>query len=348
MISPKKNVQAMSRYDPPLEGRRDKLRLDFNENTRGPSPRVLEVLGSLTPEIISTYPEYDDAYDYFAKSFALDRSRLLACNGTDEAIRIIFNTYIGEGDTIVLPTPTYALFGIESTLAGAEIKEVFYNKDLSFPSSEVIAASEGARMVVMVNPNNPTGTAVENDTIREVAKRAEIVLVDEAYYEFNQRTALSLLDKYDNIIVTRTFSKVYGLAGLRLGLVMAHPSTISTLRKVASPYSVNSLSLLCAKATLEDMDYINAYIKEVMASRTQLIEGIRALGITAYDSRANFVVCRFGDNAKIIDEELRKRGILVRDRSSYPLLEGCLRIGVGTPQQTRTVLSAIEDILEVL
>lgn len=344
MIRPRRTVEAMPRYDPPLEGRRGKLRLDFNENTRGPSPKVLEALASVTPEAIATYPEYKAAYGRFAAHFGVDPAGMLATNGTDEAIRVIFATYIEEGDTVVLSSPTYALFEIESALSGADVRRVMYNPDLSFPDRAFIEAARGARMAVVVTPNNPTGTAVGIDTIRALAETCEIVLVDEAYYDFNGVSALPLLAEYDNIIVTRTFSKAYGLAGMRLGFAFASPDTISTLRKVASPYSVNTLVLACALATLDDQAYIDAYIDEIRASRTRLIEGLRALGYETFDSCANFVVCRVGPDATDVARSLEARGILVRDRSSYPLLEGCIRISVGTHENTAQVLAAMGEI----
>ncbi len=344
MINPKKTVAAMPRYDPPLEGRRDKLRLDFNENTRGPSPNVFKALAAIKPEDIATYPEYGAAYDYFARFFGVKRECLLATNGTDEAIRVIFGTYIGQGDKVVLPSPTYALFDLESAFAGADVVKVPYNEDLTFPRDAMLAAAEGARMVVVVTPNNPTGSAVALDDIRELAKRSEIVLVDEAYFDFHKVSALPLLEEYDNILVTRTFSKAYGLAGMRLGFVIASQDAIHTIRKVASPYSVNTIVLKCAMATLDDINYISEYIEEVIISRKKLIEGLRRLGYQVFDSEANFVVCRIGDDASLVARELESRGILVRDRSSYPLLEGCIRISAGTIDDTQRVLETMADI----
>jgi len=336
----------MPRYDPPLEGRRDKLRLDFNENTQGPSPKALEVLKNVTPEMLSTYPEYKDAYVFFARHWGVDSANILATNGTDEAIRIIFNTFIGEGDVVVLPAPSYALFELESILFGADIRRVYYNDDLSFPTGRMIEASRGAKLVVVVNPNNPTGTSVPLEAIARIAQEAELVLVDEAYSEFNRTTALPLLEDHDNIILTRTFSKAFGLAGLRLGFAISTPEVISTLKKVASPYSVNTLALACAKATLTDRDYISRYVDEVIEARGELISGLRELGFDVFDSDANFVVCRIGDDAKAYAAALRDRGILVRDRSSYPLLKGCIRMGVGTKEQVRTLLEVLGKIQE--
>ena len=346
MIEPKRPVATMPRYDPPLEGRRDKLRLDFNENTRGPSPNVLKALAQIRPEDISTYPEYGAAYDYFAEFFEVDRTNLLATNGTDEAIRVIFGTYIGEGDRVVLPEPTYALFDLESAYAGADVVKVPYNKDLTFSREATLAAAKGARMTVVVTPNNPTGTAVPLDDMRELAKRSEIVLVDEAYFDFHKVSAIPLIEEYDNIIVTRTFSKAYGLAGMRLGFAIAAPGVIRTLRKVASPYSVNTIVLKCAIATLEDRTYVSDYIDEVIISRKRLIEGLRRLGYHTFDSEANFVVCRVGPDASLVAKKLASRGILVRDRSSYPLLEGCIRISAGTVEDTQRVLAAMAEIQE--
>jgi len=345
MINPKKRVQDMPYYDPPLEGRRSLMRLDFNENTRGPSPKAMDVLRNAGPELLSAYPEYSKAYERFSSYYGLDKDCILASNGTDESIRLIYNAYVGEGDRVVLPVPTFAIFESESRLQGADLEKVPYNKDLSFPENRLIEQCEDAQLTIIVNPNNPTGTSADISVIEKAVWRSELVLVDEAYAQFSKRTSLDLVKEYDNIIVTRTFSKACGLAGLRLGLAFASPEIISTLKKVSSPYSANALAIECACATLDDDEYVASYIDEVKKSRERLTKGLADLGLTPFRSDANFVLCKVGKDVKSVVGALREKGVLVRDRSSYELLEGCLRIGAGTMEETEYVLSALKDIL---
>ncbi|MHC1605523.1 MAG: histidinol-phosphate transaminase [Candidatus Methanofastidiosia archaeon] len=346
MIEPKKYIQKIPLYDPPLEGRKEKLRLDFNENTVGPSPKVAEVLKRIDPQIISSYPEYNRAYTFFSKFYNIEKGNILATNGTDEAIQLIFDAYVSPGDKVVIPTPTFAIFKLEASLAEATTKEIMYNKDLSFPVEGTINASQDAKLTIIVNPNNPTGSAVDQKIIEKIISSARLVLVDEAYFDFYKKTSLPLVKEYDNIIVTRTFSKAYGLAGLRLGLAFASEDIISTLKKVSSPYSVNSLALECGIAALKDQNYLNKYVEESVASREILKKELEKMGLVVFNSNANFVVCRFGKNASRIAKKLKEKGILVRDRSSYPLLEGCLRIGAGTIKQTEAFITALKKILE--
>ncbi|MBN1786072.1 MAG: histidinol-phosphate transaminase [Candidatus Methanofastidiosa archaeon] len=342
MIEPKRFVRDAKCYVPPMEGRRGKIRLDFNENTWGPSPKVMERLRTLSSEIISTYPEYQKAYDLFSEKFGIDRSRMLVTNGSDEAIRLTYNAYISPGDKVVIPVPTFAIFGLEAELFGANAVEVPYNKDLSFPEDEVIEASEGARMTIVVTPNNPTGTSASLDAIESIAQRSEVVFVDEAYHEFKGISALPLIEDYDNIIVTRTFSKAYGLAGLRVGLVFANEGIIDTLRKVVSPYSVNSIAIECAMAAMQDQGYMRSCVERIIQSRERLASGLRSLGFKVFDSDANFIICDLGKEHKRVVELLKGEKILIRDRSGDRLLENCIRLSAGTMEETEKLLEALQ------
>jgi len=198
--------------------------------------------------------------------------------------------------------------------------------------------------VMLANPNNPTGTGVGLLAIERILHRARkaVVLVDEAYYEFSGVTALGQIERVPNLFVCRTFSKVFGMAAMRMGCLFSHEANIAYLHKAQSPYSVNSLAVMAAQAAVEDRAYVETYVAEVLAARELLCVGLEKLGITYVPSSANFVLGHFGERALEVRDALKGRGILVRDRSYEA--KGCVRITVGTREQTRELLAALEEI----
>ena len=241
----------MAPYRPPTDGRGGMLRLDFNENTIGCSPRVVEVLQkTATPQFLAVYPEYQASREKMAPFFAVDPDQLVFADGTDEAIQVMVHTYVDAGDEVLIPWPTFPIFRVAAESVGAKIKLIRYGKaKLDFPLGRLLrAVSAKTRLILIANPNNPTGGAIgldEIETILQAAPRAAVV-IDEAYFEFYGVTALDLLARYPNLFVSRTFSKVYGMAGLRIGCLFSQAENIAMVRKFQSPYSVNSLAVACA------------------------------------------------------------------------------------------------------
>jgi len=347
-IQPRQNIQLMKKYDPPLEGREGKLRLDFNENTVGCSPRVIQALQNVSAETLSTYPEYSKFREKLAKYLSLKPEQVLRTNGTDEAIQTVMMAYLNKDDEIILPVPTFAIFEVYASIIGARINKVLYNEDLSFPTQRVLNnINNKTKMVILVNPNNPTGTAIPEEDIISILEKARncIVLIDEAYYQFYGKSAKELLPRYENLIIIQTFSKAFGLAGLRLGYLMAKKEIIANLEKVISPYSVNSIAMVAAEAALDDREFVNNYVKEVEESKKYVANELMKLGIRVFPSEANFVIANFGEICDKVYEKLKERGILVRNRTNYPLLKNCLRIGIGTKEQSRQLLAEINNIL---
>ncbi len=344
---PREAVVRMAPYSPPTGGRRGRLRLDFNENTVGCSPRVIEFLRrSLQPDGLAVYPEYTEARPALAAFFGVAPDQLLLSNGTDEAIQVIVNTYVDDGEDVLLLRPSYAMYRFYCELAGAAVREVDYRPgDLAFPFEELLAAIRpSTRAILIANPNNPTGTGIgleEIEAILTAAPRAA-VLIDEAYFEFCGVTALPLLNRAPNLFVSRTFSKVYGMAAMRLGCVFSQAANIAYLHKAQSPYSVNALAAAAAAEAVRDTAYIRGYVAEVLASRELLYQGFERLGIPYYRSQANFVLFRAGARAIEIRDKLRERSVLVRDRSYE--LEGCVRVTAGTREQTGQFLAALGEI----
>jgi len=346
-IKPRPAVLGMKPYSPPTAGRAGKLRLDFNENTVGCSPRVIEALKSrLEADGLAVYPEYGEAKNAIAQYFHVQPDQFVFTNGTDEAIQVFVNAYVDDGQEVLLLRPSYAMYRFYCEVAGARIREIDYPwPDLEFPLQTVLdAITPETRAVLIANPNNPTGTGISLLGIERILHRARkaVVLVDEAYYEFSGVTALTEIERVPNLFVSRTFSKVFGMAAMRLGCLFSHPANIQFLHKAQSPYSVNSLAIMAAQAAVEDSAYIQNYVAEVLAARELLCVGLEKLGIGYIPSSANFVLAKIGERAIEVRDTLRNCGILVRDRSYEA--PGCVRMTVGTREQTRRLLATLEEI----
>lgn len=347
VLRPRRAVLEMAPYSPPTGGRADKLRLDFNENTVGCSPAVITALQKrLDAAQLSVYPDYCEAKQVLADFFHVKPQQLLLTNGTDEAIQVLINTYVGQGNEVVLLRPSYAMYRFYAQVAGAVIREIEYQgESMEFPLQHVLdAITPATRAVIFGNPNNPTGTAASLLAIERILKRARkaAVLVDEAYYEFCGITAVGQIERSPNLFVSRTFSKAYGLAAMRMGFVLSHEANINFLHKAQSPYSVNVPAVVAAEEAVRDTAYIENYVAEILAARELLCVGLEKLKITYVPSSANFLLMRLGTRAVPVRDELRERGILVRDRSYE--VPGCVRVTVGTREQTRRFLTALEEI----
>ncbi len=347
MLRPRRAVLKMAPYSPPTGGRAGKMRLDFNENTIGCSPRIIEFLRQqLNEEMLAVYPEYGHVRPALAEFFRVDPDQLLLTNGTDEAIQVLINTYIDDGDDVLLLRPSYAMYRFYAEVAGASIREIPYRRgDLQFPLEELLAAiTPSTRAVLVANPNNPTGTAVPLAGVEQILKRAKkaAVLIDEAYYEFCGISALGLLAEYPNLFVSRTFSKVYGMAAMRLGCLFSQASNVTFLHKAQSPYSVNALAALAAEEAIRDTAYVQNYVTEALAARELICVGLERLGIPYIPSQGNFLLMRVGKRAIEIRDKLREEQVLVRDRSYE--IAGCVRVTTGTRQQARRFLEELGKI----
>jgi len=346
IVRPREAVLRMAPYSPPTAGRAGKLRLDFNENTVGASPRVAEFLRrQLSAGDLAVYPEYGEARNALAEFFGVNPDQFLISNGTDEAIQVFINTYVNAGEKVVLLRPAYAMYRFYAELAGAKIREVNYRRPrMDFPLEELLDhIAPSTRAVIIANPGNPTGTGTSLAGIERILKRASraVVLIDEAYFEFCGVTALPLIERSRNLFVSRTFSKVFGMAAMRLGCLFSHPANVAYLRKTQSPYSVNTLATLAVQEAVRDRHYVEHYVTEVLAARELLCVGLEKLKIPYVPSSANFILVNAGKKAAALREALRERGILVRDRSHE--VPGHVRITVGTREQTQRLITALEE-----
>jgi histidinol-phosphate aminotransferase len=337
----------MAPYSPPAEGRGNKLRLDFNENTVGCSPRVIEFLKQrLDANRLATYPEYSEAKPELSAFFGVAPDQMLLTNGTDEAIQVLVNTYVDDGDDVIVLTPSYAMYRFYAEVAGAHIREVPYRAGtLAFPLEELLEAIESTtRLVLISNPNNPTGSAASPEGIEQILEKSPstAILVDEAYYEFCGITGLRWLNEYPNLFVSRTFSKIYGMAGMRLGCLFSQAANLAYVHKAQSPYSVNILAALAAREAVRDKDYIRKYVTEVLAARELVYVGLEKLGVPYYESQGNFVLMKIGERSIEVRDRLRASGVLVRDRSYE--IPGCVRVTIGTRDQMRRFLAELEKV----
>ncbi len=346
--APRAVVRAMKEYHPPL-GNRDGLRLDFNENTLACSPRVREALQKITAGDLTRYPERGPVEALVARSLALAPEQVLLTNGVDEAIHVLCQTYLNPGDEILLPVPTYSMYEVYASATGATIVPVQASREeFAFPYEQVLAAiTPRTRLIALANPNSPTGATLPREQILSLARMAPqaIVLADEAYFHFFGETVIDCLEQHPNLVVARTFSKAYGLAGLRLGLLATNAESMHWLRRVISPYSVNALALACLPPALEDTAYLDWYVSEVKAARTEFYAVCDELGVRTWPSQANFVLLEIGAQHREFTRAMHERGILVRDRSTDPGCDGCVRVTVGTREQMRACHAALRAAL---
>lgn len=346
-LKPRRAVLDMAPYSPPTGGRAGKLRLDFNENTVGCAPSVIEALkNALDAPALAVYPEYGTAKQAVAEYFQVRPEQFVFTNGTDEAIQVFINTYVDDGQEVLVLKPAYAMYRFYAEVAGASVREIEYKQPgLEFPLDELLdAITPETRAILIANPNNPTGTGASLLAIERILRRARkaVVLIDEAYYEFSGVTALSEIERVPNLFVCRTFSKVFGMAAMRVGCLFSHEANIQFLHKAQSPYSVNALAVAAVQAAVKDKAYIESYVAEILAARELLCFGLEKLGIRYVPSSANFVLTYMGARAVPVRDYLRDRSILVRDRSYE--IPGCVRITVGTREQTRQLLANLEEI----
>ena len=329
----------------------DGLRLHLNENTGGCSPRVIEAIRRLKPTDISTYPSYPTLVIAIAKYFDVDPEWVLLTNGLDEGILMaaighISKARIHDAETIV-PTPAFDPYPNSTMAAGATSIRVPANSDLSFPTDAVIKAiTPRTRMIFLNTPNNPTGQLISIADLARIsdAARDAIVLIDEAYIEFGGESFLPQLAHHANVLVGRTFSKAYGLAGMRVGIVIGQPPALQPVRDVTLPFNINVIALTAVQAALEDAEFLPRYAAEVRESRERLYAACRRLGLQYWESAANYVLVRVGETAPFI-QALSARKIHVRDRSKDPATPGCVRITAGMIEHTNAAIEALESVV---
>ncbi len=352
----------MREYRPPLEGRSEGyLLLDFNERTIPPPERIRILLEEYSQRgNINVYPEYGDLDQIIARYAGVRRGQVIFTNGSDQGIDIIFRATVDKGDKVIIPSPSFAMFYQSAGIQGAEvIRPRYTGEELSFPLEEVLdAIDRDTRLVIVCNPNNPTGSVVSKEDVEKIVRRAKefntAVLSDEAYHEFNpQFTVKDLIDSYDNLFVTRSFSKVLGIAALRAGYALSQEGNISQLRKIRGPYDVNMEAVAVVRSLRhkDTKDEMMSYIREVMEeAKPRTEEFLRSKGIKTYPSGVNFLLV---DPLPFSSEEVYEflksyqtqqySGILVRPREDPP---NTFRLTIGTNENMELFFEAFTKYLE--
>jgi histidinol-phosphate aminotransferase len=340
----------MKEYHPPL-GNRDLLRLDFNENTLACSPKVREVLGSISAGALTRYPEREPVEAVVAAHLQLAPEQVALTNGVDEAIHALFEAFLEAGDELLLPVPTYTMYEVYASATDARVVTVQAADDLQFPFERLLSAvTPKTKIIAIANPNSPSGSVATREQLLQLARRAPhaVLLVDEAYFHFYGETIIECVATLPNLIAARTFSKAYGLAGLRLGVLAGPVELMRWIRRVLSPYSVNSLALACLPPALGDTAYLEWYVSEVLAARAEFETVLDAVQIRHWPSRANFILVDIGLQHAQFVHLMRTSGVLVRDRSNDAGCDGRVRITIGTREQMQRAIVALNEAVTAL
>jgi len=318
------------------------IKLNTNENPFPPSPRVVDAIRTLDPEHLRRYPspKADAFRAVAARVHGVSPDMILAGNGSDEILAIVMRTFLGPGETLAYPDPTYSLYPVLAEGSENRVRTVTWEPNWQLPIDALLAT--GARAIFFANPNAPTGTVVKKARVRDLANAFDgLLLVDEAYVDFADESCLDLVRDLPNVVLCRTFSKGYSLAGLRFGYAIAAPAVVAEMMKVKDSYNCDAISILAATAALEDQDYARRSWQAVRAERSRLTSEMGKRGYDVIPSQANFVLVGCPDgNAADVYRRLKSQGILVRFFDK-PGLSDKLRITIGTTAQNDAVLRAM-------
>jgi histidinol-phosphate aminotransferase len=344
----------MTAYDKPPE-LYDGLRLHQNENTGGCSPRVLEALARLRADEVGFYPPYTEATRACARYLGVTPDLLALTNGLDEGIMGLAVAYLRArpGSSVLpealVPEPAFEIYRVDTDVVEGRLVQVMPRPDFQFALDEVLAAiTPATRVVFLTNPNNPTGVSMPLEAVRHIAKQVPkeaVVFVDEAYAEFAGTTFIPELSSFPNVIVGRTFSKAFGLAGLRIGCLVGAPAVLNPIRAAIPVYSVNIAAAVGVQAALGDLDHLRGYLAQVKESKALLYAACDRLGLRYWPSDANFVLVHAGDRTRDLVKGTAERGIYLRDRSTEPGCAGCIRIATGIVEHTRRAIAVMEEVL---
>jgi len=355
MVQPKKHLidihrSALEKYD-----RTRYLRLDKNENTSNiPAFLLKKGKAGITPELISTYPQVYLLYEKLSRYLSLDENCILITAGSDAAIKNVFEVFINPQDEVIIPDPTYAMYEIYARLYQATLHKVPYGLDLSFSMETLrLSVTEKTKLIALANPNSPTGCVFSPkelvDLIKFTEQRNILLLIDEAYYPYYPYSLIQYVKSYTNLIVTRTFSKAFGLASLRLGYAAAHPELIRSLSKFRPNYETNGLAVLFGCLLLDNPDVVEKNVRDAIEGREFLADEMSKMGFFSYPSQTNFLNIKVGKRLVIpLTEYLNKKGILIKPGFDHPALRECIRITVGPVHQMNLLTEHIHAFISTL
>lgn len=344
MVQPKDYYKDVELYAIPRVRPDISLKLDANENTLGCSPVVLDALSKASYKDISQYPAYGNIEKKIAEFNNVPENYVMITNGGDASVKALFFSYIKEGDEVLFASPSYSMYKINVALANAKLISVPYEEKWRYPTRQIInRISENTKMIIICSPNNPTGDIIPEKDLIEILEAAPnaVVLLDEAYYRFsktNPKGLLHLVNTYKNLIVLRTFSKDFGLAGMRVAYSVAQPYLMDNIRKALDPFPVTNLSIIAAEAALQDQQYVDDYISRVHQAKDQTFSAIKPYVDEIYDTETNFLWINLNSKQEWVFHKLLKNNIKVR-RFSSPETNGFIRLTIGTPEQMKEVVS---------
>jgi len=349
-------IPALAGIERLREGGRERegmVALDRNERL-SPLPEAIldELRAGVDSRLLTEYPSTDRLYDDLAAHLGVAREQLLLTPGSDGAVRALHHAYVRPGDRTVMLTPSYAMYPIYTRMFGAIPDEVPFAADRSLDSDDLLERIRpGVRAVLLANPNQPTDTLLDDDVLEAVIARAAdagaLAVIDEAYFPFSATTVLDWTARFANLVVLRTFSKAWGLAGLRVGCVIADPQVAATLFKVRSAYDVNAAAALFLRTFLTHPEVAADYVAEVDSGRRALGERLRALGLEPLGEHTNFQVFRVAPRADpaALADALDQRGFIVKGPFGAPCLAGSLRATLGPPDLMHRFADALGDAL---
>src|SRR6266850_6024025 len=346
----KPEVRGLTAYT--LKHFEAEVKLDQNENPHElPADLEREVMERVLSRPWGRYPEFVPVavLKTLAKFTGWKEDGILVGNGSNELIQAALTVTLGPGRRVAVPQPTFSLYKLMATTLQSEVVEVFLNSEnMTFDVDGLVKAARNADVLVICNPNNPTGTLLETDAVVTLLKNAKgLVLLDEAYHEFSEQSARPLLEKHRNLVVLRTFSKAMAMAGLRFGYMMADPEIAREIYKAKLPYNVNIFTLAAADVVVERRAVLSQAITSLIRERDRVIGELQKRpALKVFPSKANFVLIKTGMPARELFEALYTKGVLVRDVSAYPLLDRCLRVSIGLPEENDRFLKALDWALE--
>jgi len=359
--NPRKDIEDLQPYSAPLEGRRSLLRLDFNENTIGPSPLVIKSLRAISRDAISIYPEYLGLKEKVVETLIKQNSRVNInssevgiFNGVDAAINAIFHSYGDSNDLMLTTSPTFGYYTPCAQMQGMKINSIPYEgKDFQYPFDSIceFITQNNPKILLICNPNNPTGTRLNPERIIEISKLSSktLVVIDELYEAFTGDSVLPFVSfqKTPNLVVLRSLSKTAGLAGLRIGFAIGNSKVINIINRVTGPYDVNSFAVTAAFAALTDQSYIDSYVNEVLKARNWLKNILEKHHIKHHIDGGNYFLLWPKLNPKQVEKKLKSSGILIRNMDKKKYLKGSIRVSIGTMEQMKRFWSAFKVIDEV-
>ncbi|MCX5633582.1 MAG: histidinol-phosphate transaminase [Phycisphaerae bacterium] len=344
----RENIEKMAGYEPGFQPKdADAVKLNTNENPYPPSPKAIEAIKNITGEQLRRYPQptADTFRETAAEILGVEAENIICVNGGDELLNMTIRAFCDEGRSVAYPTPTYSLCSVLAQIANCPAVEIPFDEEFNLPAK---LASSGAALTIICNPNAPSGTFIPKEELSQLAeelKGKSIVLIDEAYVDFAEDNCLELIKKFDNVIILRTMSKGYSLAGLRFGFGIANEKIINGLNKVKDSYNVDAAAIAGATAAIEDQQYFKNNVKKIKIERKFLTEKLTELGFEVPASQTNFVFAKpLKMRAIDIYEKLKDRNIYVR-YWAYPDIKDKLRITVGTGEQNEKLIRALKEIL---